>query len=521
MDPRYQDSTEDLLAQRIDMCISTLRKLERAELADPDLTEAATLYSRASIPVLEYYGRKDISKWLRSPFRVRVLNLAELLESYTLRPQSYSPNHTVYALDIQDRCLRSPIRVGSWPTGAVCELIEFHFDNKISLERAPLLRILEAIAHHLLYGGDIKLVVTLAGAVSKLGVDGDRIVLGKLAIALASSAIYENKILDADTSRVDKMVEYYQHHVLSWEMLRSCLAYGLLELLKHSENIEDSYLAGITRVLLELSPRPDEFHLPACGDLSPPGYNARYWKDTIEPSLQRRGLDSEPARAAHFAVINHEFMGSLTIHTLVDVWRLALENLTCATSTGLKRGCSKVLRKACFDFGGQDWFNDRYVYKKYSLEVLESVTSLLPHISKTLETDDDRIVSYMMALVWVITGSVFASDISENERVALLQPVLSHKSFAEARSAHGRPEELLDSVSRLGYVEAWLSRLEKMTGQALEHLWSTSLLDGILEDLRAHTSDVNQLLCDRIEKVSERANEWVRRENTYNSPRWT
>ncbi|KAG9121468.1 hypothetical protein FRC07_002572 [Ceratobasidium sp. 392] len=255
------------------------------------------------------------------------------------------------------------------------------------------------------------------------------------------------------------------------------VALGLLGLLSRSHilSFSDSDLATLSKLLGRSNLRPDSLEIHGLV-VEKSGYNSRYFANTIKPRVEPEDhgsfTESELVRAAYLSVVNFSYLVTLPHSERLAALRLALVNLESARTNRLKESCCNVLHVIfrTFDFGDQTTTDcDSSLLVQFPLLLALGL----------LESDDERILPYVMRTVWQITQIVAKSKMSAEAKNDALQPVLSYEPFAKYRKADidfSRASELAES---LGYAEVWLSRLENMQGEALRHVYDSGVLRGI------------------------------------------
>ncbi|QRV94411.1 transmembrane protein [Ceratobasidium sp. AG-Ba] len=151
--------------------------------------------------------------------------------------------------------------------------------------------------------------------------------------------------------------------------------------------------------------------------------------------------------------------------------------------------------------------NRKKQYKVYGSD-LGSLASLLPIIFESLKLDDERILPYVMSSAFFIADCVFLSDVADGDRTRLLEPIISCEQFNFAGKSGDTGRSIPNSVTDLGFGEAWLSRLENTEGEVLGHMNEAPYFWGVLTHLIAHESEKNSLLQGRFDVLMERAEAW-------------
>ncbi|KAG9106364.1 hypothetical protein FRC07_008860, partial [Ceratobasidium sp. 392] len=285
------------------------------------------------------------------------------------------------------------------------------------------------------------------------------------------------------------------------------VALGLLGLLSrsHIHSFSDSDLATLSKLLDRYNSRPDSLEIHGLV-VEKPGYNSRYFANTINPRVEPGDDGSiELVRATYLSVVNDRFLKNLPHSERLAALRLALVNLEWARTSRLKKSCCNVLlwvSRIILDLDNQttpEWDSSLLVQ-----------LPLLPALS-LLESDDECILPYVMQTVWQITQLVAKSNMSAEAKNDALQPVLSYEPFAKYRKADidfSRASELAES---LGYAEVWLSRLEDMQDEALRHVYDSRVLydisPTILKDRYAPETDIDSRSIRDILVISQTVHE--------------
>ncbi|KAG9126765.1 hypothetical protein FRC07_002063 [Ceratobasidium sp. 392] len=499
--------TEDMLYQRLDNCYATRQKTGKKYLKGPDLLDPATLYVRALATVsTSSEGGIDSFKYR---YIYRVNEMVQCIISQGPK-KSVSPNKAAFALASWTFLEKlADTDAVMWMTSTI-DLLRSHCNDDLTLEYLPLSSLLKSTSFILgVYPRDDSslLSVLLQLLVASSSGSFASSIVGPIGVALMSAGYsrpnltpiqsssslepaanhddyqtHRNQFLDA--VNLDNSVARYSEEMV---------ALGLLGLLRrsHIHSFSDSDLATLSKLLDRYIHRPDSLEIHGLV-IEKPGYNSRYFANTVKPRVEPGNdgsfTDSELVRAAYLSVVNGEFLWTLPHSGKLAALRLALVNLESARTNRLKKSCCNVLSLVSLslnsdDQNTSDWDSSLLVQ-----------LPLLPALG-LLESDDERILPYVMKTVWRITQIVAESNMSAEAKSDALQPVLSYEPFAKYRKADidfSRTSELAES---LGYAEVWLTRLENMQGEALRHIYRCDVLDYIsptlYEDLNASEADLD------------------------------
>ncbi|KAG9126252.1 hypothetical protein FRC07_004238 [Ceratobasidium sp. 392] len=508
MESLVELDVEMMLYQRLLSCSATRQKTERKYLKSPNLLEPATLYGRA-------LAAFELSRGERFCFSMEGALSAAILQcviDQSLKQKSLSPNKAAFALASQARLgiLYVDTERATWVASTV-ELLGRHCRDDLTLDDSALLTLLTAISYILgrsysLNDSSLPSVLLQLLLVSRPGSFNEPIIdqIGALLMIVVYSRPTSTPIQSAGSLEREANHDNYQTHreqlldavnhggsVATYS--QGMVALGLLGLLSrsHIHSFSDSDLATLSKLLHGYYYRPDSLEIHGLV-IEKPGYNSRYFVNTIKPRVEPGDdgsfTESELVRATHINVVNREFSETLPDFERLVALRLALVNLEPARTNALKKSCCNVLFLCSRsldsdDQNTSDWDNSLLVQ-----------FPLLPALG-LLESDDERILPYVMKTVWQITQLVGKSKMSAEDKNDALQPVLSYERFAKYRKADidfTRTSELAES---LGYAEVWLSRLENMQGEALRHVHHSWVLFDISptlgKDLYASETDID------------------------------
>ncbi|KAG9075112.1 hypothetical protein FS749_013261 [Ceratobasidium sp. UAMH 11750] len=408
---------------------------------------------------------------------------------YGLDSPSFNPNKAAFTL--ASRAMFGFVfGVPSAWIASTIRLLDSHVGDQITLEDPALLALLKASAYVMgrSRAEDLRpLVLTLVRALSALDREPTSQAHGLIGVALTGFAIVQHNLGD--------FPDFYRHYEsqppLTDTARGSLILFGLLNLLKHDSATapEDSELATITQALRHFEPRANTLNIYGLPDQTLYSYFNNHMGPRITPENDESFTNSENVRAAHLSVVNSHFLWNLKSQEVIHILSLALENLWSAKSSNLKQSCCGVL----------------YYVNYYGF--LESIgprdqSQLLNPLLRDLESNDDRVLPYLMTAIWDITRRIIESDLPEAEKHDLLNgPALPHALFIEAaptRSDPGSPPRSLFEMA-----ERWLPRLENMQGAALLHIRKSYIL-GFLNGIWEHDSDRGPELERRASALSKR-----------------
>ncbi|KAG9100579.1 hypothetical protein FRC07_010399 [Ceratobasidium sp. 392] len=474
---------ENMLYQRLLSCSATRQKTGKRYLKDPNLLEPATLYGRA----LAVFGlSRDVSPRFDVRNHVPSREVLQCVIDHSLKQKSLSPNKAAFALASKARLgffFRDTERA-AWVASTV-DLFERHGRDELTLDDIALSTLQSTIPNILRrYSLDDSSLpsVLLQLLLVSTSVSFDSSTVGRIGVTLMS-VVYSrpNSTPMQSASGGEPATNHDDHHTQHKQLLdavnhggsvetysREMVALGLLGILSqsHIHSFSDSDLATLSKLLDRYDSRPDSLEIHGLV-IEEPGYNSRYFANTVKPWVEPGDngsfTRSELVPAAYLSVVNYGFLKTLPHSERLAALRLALVNLESARTNRLKMFCCNVL--FCVS-RGLDWDDQNTTDWDSSLLVQLPLRSLL----QFLESDDERILPYVMRTVCQITHLVARLNILAETKNDVLQPVVSYEPFAKYRKADidfSRASELAES---LGYAEVWLSRLENMQGQALRHV---------------------------------------------------
>ncbi|KAG9123396.1 hypothetical protein FRC07_014991, partial [Ceratobasidium sp. 392] len=476
---------KNMLHQRLLSCSVTRQKTRRKYLKSPNLLEPATLYGRA---LAAFQLSHDA---IRRPSDLDPkIDSNEILQC--LKQKSLSPSKAAFALASKARLgyLFDDTDRATWVASTV-DLFERHGRDELPLDDVALSTLQSTIPNILRrYSLDDSSLpsVLLQLLLVSTSVSFDFSTVGQIGVTLMSvvySRPNSTPMQSASGGEPATNHDDYQtrrkqfldavnlgHSVATYS--HELVSLGLLGLLSrsHIHGFSDSDLATPIKLLDRYKYRPDSLEIHGLV-VEKPGYNSRYFVNTIKPRVEP-GDDgsSELVRATYLSIVNYRFLATLPHSERLAALRLALVNLGSARTYHLKKSCCIVLygvfRTLNFDDQATTDWDSSFI-----------VQLPLRPLLRLLESDDEHTLPYVMKTVWWITQLVAKSNMSAEDKNDALQPVLSYEPFAKYRKADidfSRTSELAES---LGYAEVWLSRLEKMQGEALRHIYRCDVLDYI------------------------------------------
>ncbi|KAG9126251.1 hypothetical protein FRC07_004237 [Ceratobasidium sp. 392] len=506
---------ENMLYQRLLSCSAARQRTRKIYLKDPNLLEPATLYGRA---LAAFRLSRDDGPRLGYMKDVSSRDVLQCVIDQSLKQKSLSPNKAAFALASMARLgiLYRDNERAAWVASTV-DLLGRHCRDDLTLDDSALLTLLKAISYMLgrsysLNDSSLPSVFLQLLLVSRSGSFNESII-GQIGVSLmivVYSRPNSTPIQSAGSLEREANHDNYQTHrkqlldavngdsvtVYSYQMV----VLGLLGLLSrsHIHSFSDSNLATLSKLLDRYINRPDSLEIHGLV-IEKPGYNLRYFANTIKPWVEPGDngsfTESELARVIHLNVVNDWFLETLPHSERLAALRLALVNLESARTNRLKKSCCNVLLSVSPSLNSDD--QNTSDWDSGSLVQL----LLLPALG-LLECDDERILPYVMRTVWQITQLVAKSNMSAEAKNGVLQPVLSYEPFATYRKADidfSRASELAES---LGYAEVWLSRLERIQGEALRHIYRCDVLyyisPTLYEDLDASETNIDsRSICGR------------------------
>ncbi|KAG8692028.1 hypothetical protein FRC08_010041 [Ceratobasidium sp. 394] len=351
--------------------------------------------------------------------------------------------------------------ISIWITSTI-NLLDSHFDDEITLEDPALFALLNAAAYIMNSCGVERLrplVFTLVQALSALDSQSTSQAHGLMGLALTSFALVRHGLGD--------LWDIYRHYEsqppLTDTARESLILFGLLDLLKHDDVMipEDSELVTITQSLCHFLPRPNMLNIYSLPDQTLDSYFKNQIEPRIAPESDGSFTNSENVRSAHLSVVNGSFLENRTSQEIIHIFSLALENLWSAKSSNLKQSCCDILSDHCF-YGISDSIDWR------------DQAQLLKPLLRGLESNDDRVLPYLMTVIWRISRRIIQSDMPATEKHDLLGPALPHELFIGAAQTQGNPRCPPQALFEM--AETWLLRLEKMQGGALLHIRKSEIL---------------------------------------------
>ncbi|KAG9126763.1 hypothetical protein FRC07_002061 [Ceratobasidium sp. 392] len=489
---------ENMLYQRLLSCSATRQKTGRWYLKSPNLLEPATLYGRALAAFK--LGHDERRRIFLADQKVDSNEILQCVIDQSLKQKSLSPNKAAFALASKARlgALFRDTERAAWVASSV-DLLGRHCLDDLTLDDSALLTLLKAISYIL--GGSYSLndsslpsVLLQLLLVSSSGSFNSSII-GQIGVSLmiavysrpSSTPIQSAGSLEREANHDNyqthrkQLLDAVNHGGSVARYSQNMVSLGLLWLLSrsHIHSFSGSDLATLSKLLGRYNDRPDSLEIHGLV-VEKPGYNSRYLANTIKPRVEPGDdgsfTESELVRATYLSVVNGFFVGTLSRSESLAALRIALVNLGSATTNRLKEPCCNVL---FWCSNRLDW-NDQNTSDWDSSSLVQF--PLLPALG-LLESDDERILPYVMKTVWQTTKVVAKLNISTVAKNDALQPVLWYEPFAKYRKADidfSRASELAES---LGYAEVWLSRLENMQGEALRHVYDTEVLYAISSTL--------------------------------------
>ncbi|KAG8724840.1 hypothetical protein FRC09_013280 [Ceratobasidium sp. 395] len=490
MQPLVKCDAKTLLLQRLDACYATRQKTGKRYLKNANLLESATLYSRASAAVhigtKSFYKHDDRLCWDYS-ISYGLAETPLCLVNRCLKPSSWSPNKAAFALaswafiELDDR-----FPTTTWTARAI-GLLDSHCDDSGALNSEALLTLLKSVSYVLATGGfdNTSLLIALVRLLVSLRADSPTV--PQVGVALISlqflppnptpnwpfnSSLHLDPELESQRSRYKLLLDAVMKRP---ELIPSGFPrLGLLELLKHlPQTRERSDLASIDDALQRYSCTPESLNIQGLF-IAKSDYNSRYFADIViprvEPANDGSFTDSELVRATYLSVISQAFLNTLTDDERIEALRLGVANLETATTNRLKRSCCNLLHgfvQCDFFFENGDWRRGKSVAPLLSLFPLFPFFPLL----NVTESTDERVLPYAMQTLWKLTDLIGSSSLPAEHKQIILDPVLSHAPFASARSK--ADNDLCNSpelAKDMGYAEVWLSRLENIQGEVLQHV---------------------------------------------------
>ncbi|KAG8709759.1 hypothetical protein FRC09_000484 [Ceratobasidium sp. 395] len=420
------------------------------------------------------------------------------LVDQSLKPCSRSPNKAAFALASWALIELDRLPVTKWVTNTV-ELLESHCNDSATLDSEALSMLVKSISY--VFGAHtfdhapllLVLVRVLASSRSSGSQIADRVGVALIICMLlqpvttlnqSSSGVHPEARSEDRRANCMQFLNAVKHPE---RIPLDLIGIGLLELLKHlPQTHERQDLVIINEILQKYAHRPDGLEIQGFV-IAKSGYNSRYLTDVViprvEPADDGSFADSEPVRATYLSVVNMKFLDTLTDPERLEAVKLGLANLESATTNCLKQSCCNLIR----DFAQCDFF-----YENGDLRRGESVTPLLPlfpllpllPLLHFTESTDERVLPYAMRALWKITDLVGFSTMSAEQKQTILDPVLSHEPFVSARSkTNDQVYSSAKPAKDTGYAEVWLSRLEKIQGEALRHIYRSNVLETISPDV--------------------------------------
>ncbi|KAG9085692.1 hypothetical protein FS749_004228 [Ceratobasidium sp. UAMH 11750] len=489
--PLKECQAPELLVQRLENCCATRQKTGEYFLKDGNLLEAATLYSQA-LGIITC-RRISYDNWSSANSQM------QCVIDYGLDSPSFNPNKAAFTLASQAMFGFMFEAMSAWIASTI-SLLDSHFGDQITLEDPALLALLKASVYVIgsSRAKDLRsLVLALVRALSALDRYPTSQAHGLIGVALTGFAIMRRNLGDFQ--------DFYRHYESqpprTATAMEGLILFGLLDLLKpDSATIpEDSEPVTITQTLRHFSLRPKVLAIHNLPEQTP--YSCL--ENQVEPQSDGSFTNSESVRAAYLSIFDRRFLENLTSQEALHALGLALENLWSAKSSNLKQSCCHILG-GVRPFGYWASINCR------------DWPQLFKPLLRGLESNDDRVLPYLMAAICYITRRIIESDLPEAEKHELLGPALPHELFvgaAQTRSNPGSPPRSLFEMA-----EVWLLRLESMQGAALLHIRNSSILS-YLEDLWELDSDHGLELEDRASALSERCKALYERD--LDQPLWS
>ncbi|KAG9119875.1 hypothetical protein FRC07_004886 [Ceratobasidium sp. 392] len=471
-----------LLEQRLQNCLYTRQATGKRYLKDR-LLEDASLYGRAFTTPGSFHESSTFWLLANIPQCIRDVE-DEIIVSTS------SPNKVAFALaGLAIRNSTLALKPGFYIV-LTTRLLQLHLKDQVTLEAPALSSLLRAAtcwpsiykAEDVSLTDYVRLMMALVRFLSTLDRWRRSQMHGLVGTALTAFACshrdYSAWPMFNDSEEWNRRaqarsmaMEYERSPPSTDTQVTSLITFGLLELLKyHADSLDDDDLEAFVKTLHHYLLRPatiDIFGFPKRAF----GEDYQYMTETLVPFLKpdNQGIYAwnEDRRAVCLAAFNTPFLDNSL--QAVGIYALALENLRSARSGLLKQSFCALLSFADWPFRGQT-----FVSKLDGQNVL-------PLCLELLDSEDERVVPYIMVgLRELIVHILYEQDGSLVDKANILQPLLSHEPFLNAAQRSEGSYILTVDTLFMACGEAWLPRLEDMTGRVSQHIKASGIVENFL-----------------------------------------